>query len=226
MSMRVLGAAAALTIAAAATAYATPFEGTYSAGVAGANPNYVPTINDDGGSFLPSPFSGSLTVGTPTAPTTFLQVAPVNAGASAGTQLGTIVVGMTITDPSGAGITGVTTSAGGNGATLNSGTMYFTANYAFYYGNQTDCLTWNSTTCFPSNNTSTVGETLAATFADGSVLDISLYNWSDWDMAPSISFELVSGPTLVTVPEPASLAVFGAALLGLCMVRRVRTSAG
>jgi hypothetical protein len=224
MSLRVLGAAASILLAASSAALATPFEGTYSAGAVG-NAGYIPTINDDGGSFLPSPFSGSLTVGTPTTPTTFLQVAPVSAPASAGTQLGTIVVGMTITDPSGAGITSVSTSAGGIGATLSGGTMYFTANYAFYYSNQTDCLTWNSTTCFPSNNTSTVGETLAATFADGEVLDISLYNWSDWDMAPSISFELVSGQTPVTVPEPAALAVFGAALLGVYIARRVRPGA-
>jgi len=216
---RVTAAAAAL-LAYAAAAHATTLNGTYTAIDANPGP-YAPTINDDGGSFLPSPFSGNLAVGQTTTPTVFLQVAPIGGSASVGTISGAIDIAMSITD--GSAITAVSASSGGNGAFSANGTIYFNANYQLFYGNQTDCLSWNSVTCTPNDNTTTIGETLKVSFADNAVLDINLYNWSDWNMSPDISFELVSGPN-VTVPEPASFAVFGTALIGLCLARRRRQS--
>ena len=60
MPMRLLIAIAATLLACASGAQATPVEttidGTYTAVDTGKGP-YLPTINDDGGSFLTSPFS-------------------------------------------------------------------------------------------------------------------------------------------------------------------------
>jgi len=223
MPMRLLIAIAATLLACASGAQATPVEttidGTYTAVDTGKGP-YLPTINDDGGSFLTSPFSETLTLGTTTAPTTFLQVAPANGSNNVGTVTGSIAIAMTLLGPSNSAVTGLTVSGGGLGATLSHGTIDFDANYAIYYGNQTDCLTWDGATCTPTNNTTTIGETLTVTFADGASAALALYNWSDWDIAPSITFSLISGPR--GVAEPASLAVFASAVSGLWLLLRRR----
>jgi hypothetical protein len=220
-------AASVAIVATVSAACADPitdtFNGTYTAIDSVTGP-YAPTINDDGGTFFNSPFNGTLTQGVTTTPQVFLQVAPANAGASAGTQTGSIQIAMDLADGMGSAVTGVSTSAGGNTAFVSNGTLYFAANYELFYSNQTDCLTWAGSSCTPTGNTSTIGETLAVSFADGALLDINLYNWSDWDMAPDISFDLVSGPG-VPVPEPASIALFGVALAGFCVIRRRRGAA-
>jgi len=223
MSTRFLALAAASLLATIGAARAdvidsAAFQGSYTAIDANPGP-YAPTINDDGGSFLPSPFSGTLTTGTPLT-TTFLQVAPIAGGSNVGTIAGSIDIAMILTGPGGSAVTGLTSSAGGNTAFLANGTLYFQANYDLFYGNQTDCLTWNAPSCTSTGNTSTVGETLTATFADNAVLDIYLYNWSDWNMQPSIGFDLISGPT-ATVPEPGSFAVFAVGLIGLIVATRL-----
>lgn len=224
MSMRLLMATAVAALATVSAAHANPtgdtFNGTYTAIDSVTGP-YAPTINDDGGAFINSPFSGQLSVGQTTTPQTFLQVAPANAPSSIGTQKGSVDLAMKLTDIYSGTVTGVTTSAGGNVAFAAGGTVYFSANYELFYGNQTDCLTWSGPSCAATDSTNTIGETLAISFSDGALLDINLYNWSDWNMAPDISFDLVSGPA-APVPEPASFAVFGAGLLGLAMIRRRR----
>jgi len=219
MSTRFLGLAAVGVLATVTSAGADTLKGTYTA-VDTVTGTYAPTINDDGGPFLNSPFSETLTVGTPVA-TTFMQVNPITESSSVGTKTGSVAIAMTLTGPGGSALKSVSYSAGGNGATLTNGSIDFDANYEIFYGNQTDCLTWNSTTCTANNSTTTVGETLTATFANGSVLKMALYNWSDWAMAPEISFDEVSGAA-PSVPEPASIAVLGTGLLafGLGMRRR------
>jgi hypothetical protein len=229
MSIRLLIAALTAFLAGITSAYATTtISGSYTA-VNNQTGTYRPTINDDGGSFLPSPFTENLTVGTTTATQVFLQIAPISGGS--GTLTGSIGVAMTLTDAANSPVTGFYTTGGGSPTTtLTNGTLNLTAYYEIYYGNQTDCVAWNSTTCTPTDNTTTIGETVDATFADGSVLAINLYNWSDWNMAPNISFDLVSGPTpTAPAPEPSSLAVFGGALIALSVMarrRRGRISAG
>ena len=220
MSTRFLVAAAAtllatVTVARADVIDSAYIQGSYTAVDTGSSP-YNPTINDDGGAYLSSPFSGTLTVGQLVS-TTFLQVAPVAGNASVGTIAGSIAIAMALVGPGGSAVTSVTSSAGGNGATLSNGTIDFLANYELFYGNQTDCISWNSATCTSTGVKNQVSETLAVTFADNAVLDIELSNWSDWNMSPAIGFDLVSGPS-IAVPEPASLAVFAMGLLGLGML--------
>ena len=217
MSTRFLVVAAASLLATVTAARADVIDsafiqGTYTAVNTASSP-YNPTINDDGGAFLPSPFSGTLTVGQLVS-TTFLQVAPVAGNASVGTIAGSIAIAMALSGPGGSAVTSVSSSAGGNGATLSNGTIDFLANYELFYGNQTDCISWNSATCTSTGVTNKISETLKVTFADNAVLDIDLYNWSDWNMMPSIGFDLVSAPS-ISVPEPASLAVFAMGILGL-----------
>ncbi len=216
---RLLIAATAAFMAAAAAGRADTITGSYTAIDSVTGP-YAPTINDDGQPFLGSPFSATAAVGTTTPIQTFLQIAPASGNASAGTQTGSVEIAMSLAD-AGSAVTGVTTSAGGNTAFVANGTLYFSANYELFYGNQTDCLTWDASSCTPTNNTSTLGEKLTVSFADGAEAAINLYNWSDWNMAPDISLSVLNGPT-PAVPEPASIAIFGSALLGLCMTRRMQ----
>jgi hypothetical protein len=222
MSLRLVNAAAAAVLAAASTAHATSMtmQGSYSAVAAAANPTYAPYINDDGGPFLSSPFSiAGLTVGVPTAEQTFLQISPQSESISS-TQMGAIDVVLTLLGPNGSAVTGISTSSGGNTATLSNGKISFYANYSLVYSNQTDCLVWNASSCTPTGTTTgALGETITADFADGAVLAIKLYNFADWNMAPQINFELMSGVSQ-SVPEPETLAVFGSAITGLVMLRR------
>jgi len=204
------------TVTTAQAAVTTTFNGTYTAYAT--KGKYSPTINDDGGPFLNSPFSETLMAGTPVT-TTFMQVAPI--AGDTGTLKGVVSIAMKLTGPGGSAVTGVTASAGGNAVTLSGGTIDFSANYEMFYGSQTDCLTWNSSSCTATGNTSTVGKTLTVTFADKAVLDIYLYNWSDWNMQPSIGFDLVSGP-VAAVPEPPSFAELGVGLIGLIGVTMFR----
>jgi hypothetical protein len=226
MAFRVFVAVTASLLATASVAHATSMTMSlgYTAIAAAQNSTYAPTINDDGQPYL-VPGNQTWTVGSTTSPATFLQIAPVSGGSSVGTQMGAIDVVLTLLGPNNSAVTSISTSAGGDTATLSNGKISFEAYYDLFYAAnpQTDCLVWNGnghSACTATGNTSTIGETVTAHFSDGAVLAINLYNWSDWDMTPDISFDLISGPT--AVPEPSTLAMFGSAIAGLAMLRRRR----
>jgi PEP-CTERM motif len=221
MSKRLLIAttAAMLTTVSASYATTTTITGTYSASVTetSGKQNFAPAVTTLG---LGSPFSLNLTVGAATTEQNFISVNPQAGNKGTGTITGNTTVNFTFLAPSNSAVTGVTYT--GNTATLSAGVITVSANYELFYGTtpQSDCITWNATTCTDTGITTTIGDTLGVTFADGAVLNVNLYNWSDWNMTPGISFQLVKGPT--PAPEPASIALSGAGLAGLGVIRRRR----
>jgi len=86
---------------------------------------------------------------------------------------------------------------------------------------QTDCVVWSgasnaydgSTTIF--NSLGALNPSLA-----GQSLEIFLYNATDWNITPTIGFELASNQ--VQVPEPATFGLMSAGLFGLGLLRRRR----
>jgi hypothetical protein len=180
----------------------------------------APTVSvNQGTGFLTTPFSQSLTVGTTTATQDFIQINPPGSGS--GTQSGQVDLTFTGLELAGSSVTGVTAS-GGAAATLSGGNVSVDANYELFWSNQTDCIVWSNTTCTATGNQSTIGDTLVVTFASNAVVDINLYNWSDWNMQPDISFEQVTAAHGTSVPEPASLVLLVSALAGLGLIRRHR----
>lgn len=224
MSIRLQIATVAALLATISTASAQ-LKATYTTGTPTGNAP-LPTITDN----LASPFTETLSVGQSTAEISpFITVAP-NTYSNYKTPVtvsGSVAVSFSFTEPTGT-VTGVTST--GNIATFSGGVVTVTANYEMFYtgsNSGTDCLTWSGTTCTVTGNQTTIGDTIAITFSDNAVYDVNLYNWSDWNMQPGISFTYVTAPHTTggqqSAPEPASLALFGTALSGLGLIKRRRS---
>ena len=82
---------------------------------------------------------------------------------------------------------------------------------------QTDCFIWTGA---PNtfNGTTTLFEPITGLTGDD--LEVMFFNATDWNISPSFKFAVVDAPALV--PEPASIALLGFALLGTVAFARRR----
>ena len=92
-----------------------------------------------------------------------------------------------------------------------------TAVYTANYKNDTDSIKW--TTGTTGSSLGSGDWDLVFNFTDGSELDVILYHYGDWNMTPKIVFDFVPGKK---VPEPSSLVLIAAALLGSGSIMRRR----
>jgi hypothetical protein len=152
-----------------------------------------------------------LTTNTWSTPTNFFTASPAGSSGLYGidpTVTGTINVTLTFTEAG--GVTGSLTESGTYEAKYGGSPLSGCTNSG---SGDTDCIVWKG-----ASNTPTGSVILAATLSNGNIVDVDFYNAQDWNITPTISFDL--DPT----PLPATLPLFagGLGILGLITQRRKR----
>ncbi|HTU55980.1 MAG TPA: PEP-CTERM sorting domain-containing protein [Acetobacteraceae bacterium] len=156
-----------------------------------------------------NPNSGSLdetlTVGTATKATDFFTASPAGSSGLCTTNRGKT----TCTDND--TVSGTITAKFTINTPDGTQTISDTGSYLADYSPKSDSIDWTT-------------ETLVLDYSSLLDLDIILGNASDWDISPTISFELVDAPptTPTDAPEPGSLALLGTALVGFLGFTRYR----
>lgn len=106
-------------------------------------------------------------------------------------------------------------------------TLSDTAIFEADYSNDTDSVMWSGATdtafCTPytdDGHTTKDCDVLSTTLSNGDVLDLVLNDAADWDIKSNIGLELT--PPSPSVPEPPSVVLMLAGLLGVAVARRLR----